>query len=139
MNLQTVSTFWLENYTIDSKMQKMTKKYFYDRTVLLLLGVLMFACLAAIISIVIRIIGGQGSGDYFTQYRGNTGISAYKVGDVSSIFSFVFFVVLTFVASFFLSVRSYRIKRQISVIILALGIVLAVLAVIVGNALLALR
>lgn len=120
-------------------MQKSTKKYFYDRAVLLLLGVLIFVCLIVVLSVVIRVFGGQGSGDYFVQYRGNTGISAYKVGDVSAMLSFIAFAVLTFVASFLLSVRAYKIKRQISVIILMFGIVLALLSVIVSNALLALR
>ena len=53
--------------------------------------------------------------------------------------AFVGFVLLVLVAHTMLSLRTYRIHRQLSVVVLALGILLLVLALIVSNALLLLR
>jgi hypothetical protein len=120
-------------------MSVIPKKYFYDKIVLLLLSILSFLVVITVLSVLIRITAGQGSGDYFIEYRSNAGISAFQTGDLMAVLSFIAFVGVTLIISVVLSMKSYRIKREISLIVLALGIVLTLVAAIVSNALLALR
>jgi len=112
-------------------------KYFHDRLVLLLLSVNVFLTLLASLSVLLRL---QGGGDGFiVQYRAQLGISAFKTGSVSHMLAFVGFAILVLIAHTFLSWRTYAIKRQLSILILALGSLLLIMNVIVSNALLALR
>jgi len=116
------------------------KRYFYDKAVLLLLSILAFLVFITIVSVAIRIASGQGVTDYFVEYRSSAAqTSAFKVGDVFAMLSFVAFAILTLVVSVILSLRTYHIKREVSQLVLVFGIVLTLLAVIVSNALLALR
>lgn len=112
-------------------------KYFHDRLVLLLLGVNAFLTTLTILSVLFRL---QGGGDgYIVQYRASLGISAFKTGSVSQILSFIAFALLVLAFHTMLSWRTYKIHRQLSVMILGLGGLLLVLAIIVSNALLALH
>lgn len=115
------------------------KKYFYDKTVLLLASILVFLVLVTVASVILRLASGQGTADYFVEYRSSAGISAFKTGDIVALISFIIFVVVTFVISMVLSIRAYLIKRAVSYTILSFGILLTLLAAIVSNALLALR
>lgn len=115
------------------------KRYFYDRVVLVLLTVLLFVSVAMIVNILLRILSGQGVSDYFVEYRSTAGIGAFVPGNVWGILSFIAFVVLTLFVSLGLSVKTYSIKRELSITILSFGVLLCVVAAIVSNALLALR
>ncbi len=114
------------------------KNYFQDRLVLLLLSVNMFLALLATVAILLR-IGSAGGSAYFVQYRSNLGISAFKTGSSLNLIAFILYALVVLVTHAVLSWRSYRIHRQLSLTILALGIVLLLLCIIVSNALLALR
>lgn len=113
------------------------KKYVRDRVILLLLSVNAFLTLLTIILILFRI--GAANGSYISQYRATLGVNVFKPGSVLDILSFGIFAVLVFVINFVLSARTYRIHRQLSVVILTLGALLLVFAIIVSNALLLLR
>lgn len=114
-----------------------TTKFFHDRVVLLLLSVNAFLTLLTAFSVLTRL---QGGGDGFiVQYRANLGISAFRTGNVDQIIAFAIFAFLVFAIHGVLSWRTYGIRRQLSLVILALGTLLLVLGVIVSNALLALR
>ena len=119
------------------------KKYFHDKLVLLLLSVLVFLALTAVISIMLRLGSGQGISDYYIEYRQGPGHSARgdfsPTGDVWAILNFIWFTLFTLGISFILSVRTYTIKREISVVILALGVLLVLLTCIVSYVLLAHR
>jgi hypothetical protein len=114
------------------------KSYFQDRLVLLLLSINAFLTLMAVLSVLFRMQGAGGSG-YIVQYRANLGISAFKTGSSLSIVSFIGFALLVFTAHAILSLRTYHIRKQLSVVVLGLGTLLLVLSIIVSNALLALR
>lgn len=120
-------------------MSVIPKKYFYDKIVLLLLSILTFLSLVSILNVLVRVSAGGSSADYFVEYRSSAGISAFQTGDVVAVMSFVVFVLLTLALSSFLSMKTFRIKRELSIIVLSLGIVLTLVAAIVSNALLALR
>ena len=111
-------------------------KYFHDRLVLLLLSVNGFLAVLTTLSVLFRLQGG-GEG-YIVQYRANLGISAFKNGTVEQILSFVAFAVLVFLIHVALSWRTYGIRRELSVLILALGSLLLLIGAIVSDALLAL-
>lgn len=114
------------------------KKYFHDHFVLLLLSVNIFLAFAGSVYILIRLLTSHGNG-YIVQYRPSLGISAYQAGSVLELFSFVGFAVIVLVSSVALSLRAYKIHRQLAIVILCLGILLLLLTVIISNALLVLH
>jgi hypothetical protein len=115
----------------------LSTKYFHDRLVLLLLSANAFLMVLTALSVLFRLQGGGDS--YIVQYRANLGISAFQPGSVNQIISFVIFAVIVFAAHAVLSWRTYPIKRELSVLVLALGTLLLLLSVIISDALLALR
>src|SRR5262249_45946627 len=112
------------------------KQYFRDRVVLLLLSANFFFALLAIFSVLLRL---QGGGGYIVQYRANLGVSAYKTGGVANLLSFILFAVLVSAIGIILSWRTYHLKRELSLLVLSLGLLLLLLCTIVSNALLALH
>lgn len=114
-----------------------TKHYFHDRVVLLLLSVNAFLALLAVLSVLFRLQGG-GEG-FIVQYRANLGISAFTPGELGSILVFIAFALVVLLVHAVLSYRAYHIRRQLSLLVLALGALLLGLCVIVSNALLALH
>lgn len=115
-----------------------TKKYFHDHLVLLLLSVNAFLAVAGSIFILLRLSTSHGTG-YIVQYRASLGIDAFRTGSVAELISFIFFAILVLAIHTGLSLRAYKIHRQLAITILGLGILLLVLTIIISNALLALR
>lgn len=115
-----------------------TKKYFHDHIVLLLLSINAFLAIAGSILTLIRLTTSQGTG-FIVQYRSNLGINAFETGDVLDMLSFVVFSLLVLALHIILSLRVYRIHRQLALVILGLGILLLLLTIIISNALLVLR
>ena len=115
------------------------KKYLHDKLVLLLLSANVFLAFLCAVLIFLRLNIGQGAEGYIVEYRANLGISAFRVGGVSGLLSFAGFAVFMAVANIAISVRTYRIRRELSLSVLAAGILLLILAVIVSNALMILH
>jgi len=115
------------------------KKYLHDRFVLLLVSVNIFLALLCTVLVLLRIGAGQGGSGYIVQYRQNLGISAFKTGSITTILGFIIFVVLTAATNIMLSIRTYHLRRELTLTILGLGTLLLLLAIIVSNALLVLR
>jgi len=103
----------------------------------LLLSVNAFLALLAVLSVLLRLQGG-GEG-FIVQYRASLGISAFKTGDMGDILIFIAFALAVLLIHAGLSYRTYAIRRQLSLLVLALGTLLLGLCVIVSNALLALH
>lgn len=117
------------------------QKYLHDRLVLLLLSINVFLALAATIFMLLQ-LGARHTSDYIVQCRDCSNISyvgRFTHGGVSELLSFIVFALIVVVVHTTLSVRVYRIHRQLSVTVLALGVLLLLLTVIVSNALLVLR
>jgi hypothetical protein len=114
------------------------KKYLHDRLILLLLSINVFLAFLASIWVLFKLDSGRSAG-YIVEYRSSLGISALKTGDSGELIAFIGFAILVLAVHFILSVRAYAIKREVSVIILALGILLLLMSMIVSNALLVLR
>jgi hypothetical protein len=115
-----------------------SKKYFRDHFVLLLLSINGFLAIAGSLFVLLRLSTSHGTG-FIVQYRSSLGINAFKSGSVSALFSFVVFMLLVLAAHTILSLRAYKIHRQLAIAILALGILLLVMTIIISNALLVLR
>jgi hypothetical protein len=114
-----------------------SNKYFHDRVVLLLLSTNAFLLVLTILSVLFRL---QGSSDSFiVQYRSNLGASAFQPGGVGQILNFIVFAVVVCGINTALSWRTYAIRRELSVIVLAMGTLLLLLGVIASNALLKLH
>ena len=114
------------------------KQYFRDHLVLLLLTVNAFLTVAGTLFILIRLSTSHGNG-YIVQYRPSLAFNAFKPGNISGILSLIVFLWLVFVIHTLLSLRTYHVHRQLTVVILSLCSLLLVLTIIIANALLLLR
>ena len=115
-----------------------SKKYFHDHFVLLLLSINAFLAVAGGLFILLRLSTSQGTG-FIVQYRSTLGIKAFKSGTVTGLLSLVAFLAVVLAAHTILSLRAYKIHRQLAIAILALGILLMILTIIISNTLLVLR
>jgi hypothetical protein len=113
-------------------MMSVPKKYLHDRLVLLLVSINAFLAFLCAALVLLRLGSGQSAGAYIVQYRSNLGISAFKTGSVTALLSFMLYAVVVCVINTLLSIRAYQLRRQLSVAVLSL-------ALIVSNALLVLR
>jgi hypothetical protein len=114
------------------------KKYLHDKFVLLLVSINAFLAFLCIVLVLLRVGLGQGADGYIVEYRANLGLSAFQKGNILPIFSFVLFAAATFVINVMLSIRTYHLRRTLSLTVLGLGALVLLLAIIVSNALLAL-
>lgn len=112
-------------------------KYLHDRLVLLFLSTNAFLTVLTVLSVLFRLQGGSDS--FIVQYRSNLGTGAFKPGSVGQILMFIVFALVVFGIHTALSWRTYAIRRELSIVILVLGTLLLMLAVIISDALLALR
>lgn len=116
-------------------------QYLHDRLILLLLSINVFLAFAASIFVLLQLSSSHGNG-YIVQCRDCSNVSdinRFTNGSVVSLLAFIGFALLVTVIHIFLSMRTYRIHRQVAVTILALGTLLLILTIIVSNALLVLR
>lgn len=114
------------------------KKYFQDHLILLLLSINAFLAFSTIGLVLIRLASGHGD-SYIAQYRSSLGINAFQSGSVIDLLAFAVFAVVVLVVHTVLSIKTYPLSKQVSAVILSLGIVLLLLAIIISNALLVLR
>lgn len=115
------------------------KNYFQDRLVLLLISVNAFFAVLTTLLILFRLRGG-GSDGYIGQYHANLGIlSGFEPGSAMTFFAFIALAVFVLVFHTMLSMRMYHRRRQFSITVLWLGLLLLILSLIVSNALLVLQ
>ncbi|HVX57932.1 MAG TPA: hypothetical protein VHA37_09490 [Candidatus Saccharimonadales bacterium] len=114
------------------------KKYFHDHFVLLLLSVNAFLAIAGSIFILLRLSTSHGT-VYYTQYRPSLGVNAYQTGNLVNFLALPVFALVVLAVHTALSLRAYKLNRQLAITVLALGILLLILTIIIGNQLLGLR
>ena len=108
---------------------------------MLLLSVNIFLAVGASLFVLISLSAGHSNG-YIVQCRdcsNSLAVNRFTNGDVAELLSFVVFALLVLAAHTVLSLRAYKIHRQLALAILALGILLLVLTIIISNSLLILR
>lgn len=113
------------------------KQYLHDRLILLVVSINAFLTFLLSILTLARIDTSHSS--YIVQYRSNVAINSFKSGGSTELYSFIAFGLIVFIFHTTISLRAYRIHRQLAVIVLGLGTLLLVLAIVVSNALLVLR
>ncbi len=113
------------------------KHFLQDRTALLLVSGTAFLTLAAVVLVVLKM--GNGNANYIVSYRSTLGIDRYATGTVRDVLSFVVAAVLIFAVGLVLAYRAYPVKRQLSLVVLALTVPLLLFLIVVSNALLVLR
>jgi len=111
------------------------KKYFQDKTILLLLVVNLFLAILQIVLILINLNNQAGNAN-LTQYRPNLGLSAFTYSSSNLTYiGFIVFAIAVLALHTRLSVRMFAIRRHLSVMILALGTVLLLFSLRAGYAL----
>ena len=118
-----------------------TVKYFHDRLVLLLLSTNVFLAFAGSIFVLVSLSSNHGNG-FIVQCRdcsNMANINRFTNGDVTQLLAFIAFALIVLAIHTLLSLRTYQIHRQLAITVLALGTLLLLLNIIVGNALLVLR
>jgi hypothetical protein len=120
-------------------MMPIPKNYLHDKLILLLVSANIFLAFLCAVLVFLRLNLGQGAEGYIIEYRSNLGISAFRVGNVFGMLGFAIFAVGVTALNVVLSLRMYRIRRELSLSVLAAGILLLLLATIVSNALVALH
>ena len=113
------------------------KQYLHDRFILLINSINAFLAILLAVLTFLRLDTTHSS--YIVQYRSNATINAFRSGSSSELLSFIIFGFFVFVFHALISVRVFRIHRQLSMTALGLGSLLLVVAIIVSNALLVLR
>ena len=96
-----------------------------------------FLTLASVVLILLKM--GSGTSNYIVSYRATLGIDRYTTGTVRDIFSFIVAAVLIFAVGLILAYRAYPVKREMSLVVLALTVPLLLFLIVVSNALLVLR
>ena len=117
------------------------KQYFHDHLVMLLLSLNAFLAIGGSLFILLS-LGSSHSNGYIIQCRDCSNAGAankFTTGGVTGLLSFLVFAALVLIAHVSLSLRAYKIHRQLAIAVLALGVLLLTLMIIVSNALLVLR
>ena len=115
------------------------KHFLQDRTALLLVSGISFLTLTSIVLVLLKLGNGQGTGNYIVSYRASLGIDRYTTGTTRDIVSFIVFALVIFSFGLVLSYKAYRVKRELSLVVLALTLLLLAFLIVVSNALLVLR
>jgi len=120
-------------------MMPIPRKYLHDKIVLLLVSSNIFLGFLAAVLIFLRLDVGEGSDGYIVQYRSNLGISAFQTGGISSILGFAVLGLLVILLNIGLSIRTYNIRRELSVAVLSSGVLILLMGIIVSNGLMVLH
>lgn len=115
------------------------KHFLQDRTALLLVSGTAFLTLTAIVLILLKLSAGQSTTNFIVSYRASLGIDRYTTGTIRDIVSFMVAALLIFGLSVAFSYSAYKVKRELSLVILALTVPLLLFLIVVSNALLVLR
>jgi hypothetical protein len=113
-------------------------RYFNNRSIMLLLLINTIFLVIGVVLVLFRLDSGRGA-SYIVEYRANSGIDQYRVGNSSDIISFIVFFLLNVGMFTLISLRTFGIRRHVAVAALAMSALLSLLGIIVSNALLAIR
>ncbi len=113
-------------------------RYFHNRSVLLLLIINSILVLIGTLLILFRLDSGTTT-NYIIEYRANYGIGEYKRGFALDMAGFILFLIINFIICVVLSIRTFSIRKNIAIAVLAICSLLSLLTIIVSNALMALR
>lgn len=110
------------------------KNYFHDRLILTLLSINSIFTVFITVLTVLRLKSGD-SENFIGQYHANLGLSAFEPGSAMTFIGFIVFAFLVLILHTILSMRTYYRRREYSVIVLWLGLLLLLILFVVSNAL----
>jgi hypothetical protein len=113
-------------------------RYFHNRSILLFLIINSTLVLIGTLLILFR-LDSDTTTSYIIEYRANLGIGEYEIGSSLDVAGFVFFLLINFLLSVLISLRTFAYRRHVAVMILAICSLVSLLTIIVSNALMALR
>ena len=112
------------------------KKYLRDKLVLLLVSGNAFLAMLLILIVVLLPGTSSSASSYCVEYRANLGKGfECRTGNTYPLLYFAAFGLLVLITNVMLSIRTYNLRRSLSLVILSLGALLLLLAVIVRYAL----
>ncbi len=112
------------------------KSFFHDRLILLILSINTFLALALIATSLLSI--NDADSGFIKEFRSDLGLDGYKAGGVLDIISFAVFSVVLYGFQYISATKIYHIRRQLSLVILLLTLIIYIFALMVINALLGL-
>jgi len=110
-------------------------KFFHDRVVLILLSLNVIISMISSLIILLRLVNLPTDYYPFVQGRFPSGQKIYNTGSITSLYSLVIFILLMLGINSFLSYRTYPYKKDLSMIILSLSLLLVVLTYLVSQSL----
>lgn len=113
-------------------------RYFHSRSILLFLIINSVLVLVGSLLLLFSLDSGTST-NYIIEYRANYGIGEYERGYALDMAGFVFFLLLNFGISIFLSLRTFTVRKYIAVSVLVVCMLINLLAIIVSDALMGLR
>lgn len=113
-------------------------RYFHSRSILLFLIINSVLVLVGSLLVLFRLDSGTVT-SYIIEYRANYGIGEWQRGYSLDMAGFIFFLLINFAISVFLSLKTFSIRKHIAVSVLVICALLNLLTIIVSNALMALR
>ncbi len=113
-------------------------KYFHHRSILLFL-IINSVLLAVGTLLVLFRLDSDTASSYIIEYRANLGIGEYEIGNSLDVAGFVFFLIANFIITLLISIRSFNLRKNVSVMVLVIASLITVLTIIVSNALMTLR
>jgi phosphate starvation-inducible membrane PsiE len=117
---------------------EISKKFLQDKTVLLLITVIMLLLVIGVSVVLLRFDVSKNP-TTVVAYRPNISGASYQSGKPIDIYGMAVYIIITAVAGVFLSARIYKIRRAISVFLLSSTVLLLILATIVANSLISLQ
>lgn len=115
-----------------------SKKFLHDRLVLILLTIIAVLVVIGVGSVLLRFNAGQNA-TTIAGYRPNLSSSTYVSGNSLDIYELPIFMVLISAIGAILSVRLYKVGREIAIFMLSATIFLLIVAIIVANALISIQ
>ncbi len=114
------------------------KKYQHDRLILLLLTLIAILVVVGV-SLVLLKFDPSRNPTTIAAYRPNITGTQYQSGKPIDIYTMALFMIFTSAAAVILSVRTYNIRRFVSIFLLVSTVFILTLSIIVSNALISLQ
>lgn len=115
------------------------KRFFQDRTALLLVSGVAFLVFVLVVSVLLQLGNGRNTTNFIISYRPSLGIDQYTTGTLKDALSFIVAALLFGVVGVVLSYRTYSVRRELSLMVLSIAVVLLLFLAVVSNQLLVLR
>lgn len=106
------------------------KNFYQDKLVVFLLSVNTFLSILGTVMIFLM-LGNSNPNFHIIQYREDLGLNGYTNGTAISLYAFIVFIWFVLIFNAALSIRTFHIKKSLSLIFLSMSLILISFAIIV--------